>query len=144
MLRNSLSNGGQLHYGGMVTIIAKHLGLHLPNNPTNIIMGRTRLSLDVMEIMHLFHRTPNGDVHWIVEDKEYLRINNQKKKILAMANDIPSTHLHLQSNLGATVTHRPPITTPTPPAQPATAGASSLSCPIPFPVHNLHMGEFEC
>ncbi|CAI9264634.1 unnamed protein product [Lactuca saligna] len=60
MLRSATSNGGQLHCGGMVSIIAEHLGLHLPNNPTNIIMGRTRLSIDVMETMHLFHAFPLG------------------------------------------------------------------------------------
>ncbi|CAI9278940.1 unnamed protein product [Lactuca saligna] len=62
-----MSNRGQLHCGGMVSIIVEHLGLHIPNNPTNIIPGRTHLSLEVLEIMHLFHRHPNGDVHWTVD-----------------------------------------------------------------------------
>ncbi|CAI9298928.1 unnamed protein product [Lactuca saligna] len=89
MLRSAMSNGGQLHCGGMVSIIAEHLGLHLPNNPTNIVMGCTCLSIDVMETMHLFHRLPTGDVHWIVYRKEYLRIDIRNKKILNLANDIP-------------------------------------------------------
>ncbi|CAI9297125.1 unnamed protein product [Lactuca saligna] len=62
MLRNSMSNGGQLHCGGMVSIIVEHLSLHLPNKPTDIILGRTSLSIDVIETMHLFHCNPNGDV----------------------------------------------------------------------------------
>ncbi|CAI9296260.1 unnamed protein product [Lactuca saligna] len=138
MLRSATSNGGQLHCGGMVSIIAEHLGLHLPNNPTNIIMGRTRLSIDVMETMHLFHRLPTGDIHWTVDGKEYIRIDNRNKKILNLANDIPSTNWKLRSNLGVTVDHSPPSSPPPAP----TAGASSSSRPIPFSEHNLYMGEF--
>ena len=100
----------------MVSIIAEHLGLHLPNNPTNIISGSTRLSLEVLEILHLFHRHPNGDVHWTVDGKEYLRIDSRNKNILALANEIPSTNWHLQSNLGVTAARRPSTTTSTPPA----------------------------
>ncbi|CAI9261777.1 unnamed protein product [Lactuca saligna] len=144
MLRNSMSNGGQLHCGGMVSLIAEHLGLHLPNNPTGIILGRTHLSLDVMETMHLFHRNPNVDVHWTVDGKEYLRIDSRNKKIRPLANDIPSTNWHVQSNLDVTATRRPPTTIPNPPAPDATTGASSSSHPIPFPEHNLYMGEFAC
>ncbi|CAI9292882.1 unnamed protein product [Lactuca saligna] len=92
--------------------------------------------------MHLFHRNPNGDVHWIVDGKKYLHIGNRNKKILALANDIPSTNWHLQSNLGVTATCRPPTTIPNPPAATATAGASNSSRPIPFPKHNIYMGEF--
>ncbi|CAI9277110.1 unnamed protein product [Lactuca saligna] len=143
MLRDALSNGGQNHCGGMVSIITEHLGLHLPNNPTNIISGRTRLSLEVMD-MHLFHHNSNGDVHWTVDGKEYLRIDNRNKKILALANDIQSTNWHLQSNLGVTATRRPPTTIPNPLVPTTTAGASSLSRLIPFPEHNLYMGEFAC
>ncbi|CAI9273492.1 unnamed protein product [Lactuca saligna] len=113
MLRSATSNGGQLHCGGMVSIIAEHLGLHLPNNPTNIIMGRTH-------------------------GKEYLRIDNRNKKIPNLANDIPSTNWKLKSNLGVTVDHSPPSSPPPAP----TAGASSSSRPIPFSEHNLYMGEF--
>ncbi|CAI9296391.1 unnamed protein product [Lactuca saligna] len=116
MLRSATSNGGQLHCGGMVSIIAEHLGLHLPNNPTNIIMGRTRLSIDVMETMHLFHRLPTGDIHWTVDGKEYLRIDSRNKKILNLANDIPSTNWKLRSNLGVTVDHSPPPAPPAPAA----------------------------
>ncbi|CAI9297009.1 unnamed protein product [Lactuca saligna] len=79
----------------MVSIIAEHLGLHLPNNPTNIIMGRTCLSIDVMETMHLFHRLPTGDIHWTVDGKEYLRV---------------------------TVDHSPP---PSPPPAPSAGASSS-------------------
>ncbi|CAI9268200.1 unnamed protein product [Lactuca saligna] len=88
MLRNSMSYGIQLHCGGMILIIAEHLSLHIPNNPTDIIPGRTRLFIDVMETMHLFHCYPNEDVHWTVD------------------------------------------------------GASKSARPIPFPEHNLYMGEF--
>ncbi|CAI9297202.1 unnamed protein product [Lactuca saligna] len=144
MLKSALSNDGQLHCGGIVSIIVEHLGLHLPNNPTNIILGHTRLSLDVMEIMHLFHRTPNRDVHWTLDGKEYLRTDIRNKKVLALANDIPSTHWHLQSNLGVTATRRRPTTTLTTPTQPTTVGASSSSRLIPFPEHNLYTGEFAC
>ncbi|CAI9276718.1 unnamed protein product [Lactuca saligna] len=140
MLRSATSNGGQLHCGGMVSIIVEHLGLHLPNNPTNIIMGRTRLSIDVMETMHLFHRLPTGDIHWTVDGKEYLRIESRNKKILNLANDIPSTNWKLRSNLGVTVDHSPPSSPPPAP----TAGASSSCRPIPFSEHNLYMGEFAC
>ncbi|CAI9286110.1 unnamed protein product [Lactuca saligna] len=122
----------------MVSIIAKHLGLHLPNNPTNIITGRTCLSIDVMETMHLFHRLPTGDIHWTVYGKEYLHIDSRNKKILNLANDIPSTTWKLKSNLGVTVDPSHP---PSPPPT-HTAGASSSSRPIPFYEHNLYMGEF--
>ncbi|CAI9264255.1 unnamed protein product [Lactuca saligna] len=138
MLRSATSNGGKLHCGGMIFIIAEHLGLHLPNNPTNIFTGRTRISIDVMETMHLFHHLPTGDVHWTVDGKEYLRIDSRNKKILNLANDIPSTTWQLKSNLGVAINHSPP---PSPPSVP-TAGASSSSRPIPFPEHNLYMGEF--
>ncbi|CAI9284240.1 unnamed protein product [Lactuca saligna] len=138
MLRSATSNGGQLHCGGMVSIIAEHLGLHLPNNPTNIVMGRIRLSIDIMETMNLFHRLPTRDVHWTVDGKEYLRIDNRNKKIQNLANDIPSTTWKLRSNLGVTVDLSPP---PSPPPAP-TVGASSSSRPIPFSEHNLYMDEF--
>ncbi|CAI9263854.1 unnamed protein product [Lactuca saligna] len=137
MLRSATSNCGQLYCGGMVSIIAERLGLHLPNNPTNIVIGHTHLSIDVMETMHLFHRLPTGDVHWIVDGKEYLHIDSRNKKILNLANDIPSTTWKLRSNLGVTVDHSPP---PSPPPAP-TAGASSSSRPIPFSEHHLYMGE---
>ncbi|CAI9284913.1 unnamed protein product [Lactuca saligna] len=142
MLENAMSNGGQLHCGGMVSIIAEHLGLHLPNNLTNIIMGRTLLSLEVLEIMHLFHRNSNGDVHWTIDGKEYLRINSQNKRILALANDIPSSNWKLQSNLGVNVTRRSSATIPNPSAPTPTVGASSSSHPFPFHEHNHYMGEF--
>ncbi|CAI9301893.1 unnamed protein product [Lactuca saligna] len=138
MLISATSNGGQMHCGDMVSIIAEHLGLYLPNNPTNIVMGRTRLSINFMETMHLFHRLPTGDVHWTVDGKEYLRIDRRNKKILNLANDIPSTTWKLRSNIGFTVDHSPPPSTPPAP----TAGASSSSCPILFSEHNLYMGEF--
>ncbi|CAI9285927.1 unnamed protein product [Lactuca saligna] len=138
MLRSATSNGGQLHCGGMVSIIDEHLGLHLPNNPTNIVMSCTRLSTNVMETMHLFHRLPTGDVHWTVDGKEYLRVDRRNKKILNFANDIPSTTWKLKSNLGVAVDHSPP---PSPPPAPTT-GASSSSRPIPSSEHNLYMGEF--
>lgn len=67
MLINYMSNGGQLHFGGMVSIVAEHLGLCLPNNFIDIILGCTRLSVDVMENMHLFHCKPNGDVYWTID-----------------------------------------------------------------------------
>ncbi|CAI9301892.1 unnamed protein product [Lactuca saligna] len=117
----------------MVSIIVEHLSLRLPNNPTNIVTGRTHLSIDVMETMHLFHRLPTGDVHWIVDGKEYLRIDSRNKKIINLANNIPSTTWKLKSNLGVAIDHSHP---PSPPPVP-TAGASSSSHPIPFPEHNF-------
>ncbi|CAI9302388.1 unnamed protein product [Lactuca saligna] len=100
MLRNSMSNGGQLHCGGMVSIIVEHRGLHLPNYPTDVILGCTCLSIDVMESMHLFHRNPDGDVHWTVDGNAYLRIDSRNKKILALANDNPIYQLAPPVELG--------------------------------------------
>ncbi|CAI9294260.1 unnamed protein product [Lactuca saligna] len=114
LLRNSMSNGGQLHCGGMVSIIVEHLGLHLPNNHTNIIPGRTHLSIDVMDTMHLFYCHPNGVVHWTIDGREYIRIDSRNMKILALVNDIPSTNWRHQSNLGVTTARRTPTTTPAP------------------------------
>lgn len=115
ILKNSMSNGGQLHCGGMVSIIAEHLGLCLPNNPIDIISGRTGLSIDFMENMHLFHHKPNGDVHWTVDGREYLHIDNRNKKILTLANIITSTHWGLRSNLGVTTLRGSPTTISHPP-----------------------------
>ncbi|CAI9303068.1 unnamed protein product [Lactuca saligna] len=124
----------------MVSIIVEHLGLRLLNNPIDIIPGHTHLSVDAMGNIHIFHRKPNGDVHWTIDGQQYLHIDSRNKKILTIANYIPSTNWTLRSNLGIVIPRRPPNTTCHPSI--ASSGASSLALPIPFPKHNIYMGDF--
>lgn len=125
MFKVTQSKGGQLYYGGMVSIIVVHIGIWIPNNPLDTIFGRNQLSFDAMEIMHLYYRQDNGNIHWTVNEKEYLQINGRNKKILDLASHFPSTNWKQRSNLGASLAPPPPITR-SPPSFPLMSTSSSV------------------
>ncbi|KAI3768431.1 hypothetical protein L2E82_19102 [Cichorium intybus] len=143
LLKLSRSSSGQLHCGGIITLIAKHpaLGIRFPDN-LEIVRGERYLTSDVLEGMRLFRR-PQSDEIWQADGRDYLRVNNRNARILRLANPVSTTNWKPPSNMGIQLPapNLPPREPSPPPRQPQEPGPSSSASSFP-PEHSLYMEQF--